>query len=248
MILVPRPRQVLTPAQAAALDALCPPRERRHPRHALLFALQQGQLGRSKKGAAVGGGGASSVTWNPSDKTAGITLSGGNLTAGETGTAQDNVRATAGIADGELRYFEILLNTVSGGGTAAVSFGLRASGDAISSTINVGNTCSMRQNGSFFVAGTGFASTGTAVAYLPGDVIGFAINRSTQRVYVHKNGTYVNSGDPAGGTGYAFTLPSGGSLMPYAWVDNTTATTNWTLRASSSSWGYAAPSGYSQMP
>jgi hypothetical protein len=56
MVLVPRPRQVITPAQAAALDALCPAREQRPKRHAMLFAYQQGGLGRIKR-PSVGGGG-----------------------------------------------------------------------------------------------------------------------------------------------------------------------------------------------
>jgi hypothetical protein len=54
VILVPRHRSIVTPQQAAALDALCPPRRERAPMHALRFAYQQGQVGRTKKGAAGG--------------------------------------------------------------------------------------------------------------------------------------------------------------------------------------------------
>lgn len=55
------------------------------------------------------------MTWNPSDKGAGITLSGGNLIAqGNSGAAWNAVRATAGFASGLIYWeFTVILNDSS---------------------------------------------------------------------------------------------------------------------------------------
>lgn len=191
-----------------------------------------------------GGGGDSSTTWSPTDQTAGWTLTSSDLVATETTSSNANIRATDGADDSELFYWEFLVITVSG---ESMALGVRIDTDSISNQLNVGVTGNMRSNGSFF-AQSGVGSTGTAVSYVDGDVLGFAINRSTQRVYIHKNGTYLNSGDPVGGTGHCFTLPSGNKFLPYFWADNNTTNNSVRIRTSSADFGYSMPSGYSVLP
>lgn len=59
---------------------------------------------------------ATATTWSPTDKTANITVSGGNLTATANAGGNGGVRCTAGRS-GVKVYFEILYNAVAGGGT-----------------------------------------------------------------------------------------------------------------------------------
>src|SRR5690606_21424014 len=63
------------------------------------------------------------ATWNPSDKTASITLSGGNLIATPTSTAQ-GVRATIGKSSGKPQ-FEV------NGGTNYSGIGVRNAGNTL---------------------------------------------------------------------------------------------------------------------
>ena len=67
----------------------------------------------STGGGGGGGGGVGGTTWNPSDKSSGITLSNANLTATDTVTANSNsVRTTTSASGGKL-YFEITATTSS---------------------------------------------------------------------------------------------------------------------------------------
>lgn len=59
---------------------------------------------------AFQGGGRQYATWNPSDKSANITLSLGNLRADHPGSAYDFVRATVGKSSGKW-YWEVYWNS-----------------------------------------------------------------------------------------------------------------------------------------
>lgn len=61
---------------------------------------------------AVGGGGAA-ATWDPANKSANITLSGGNLTATSTTTGPNNVKSTLSKSTGKY-YSEHTVTLVSG--------------------------------------------------------------------------------------------------------------------------------------
>ena len=49
---------------------------------------------------------------------------------------------------------------------------------------------------------SGLTVAGSPVAYAAGDTLGFAYDADNGYLYCHKNGTYLNSGNPAAGTGY----------------------------------------------
>ena len=48
-----------------------------------------------------------------------------------------------------------------------------------------------------------------------GDILSIAVDSDNGKIYFAVNGTYVNSGDPANGTGAVYTnLPTGENLFP----------------------------------
>ena len=60
---------------------------------------------------------------------------------------------------------------------------------------------------------TGAAGVSYGVAYAAGDIIGVALDLTNSKIYWSKNGTWMNSADPAGNTGGA-SLPTTAALTP----------------------------------
>lgn len=71
------------------------------------------------------------ITLNPSDKSAGITLSNGNLSATSINTSNNSVRSTTGISSGNKVYFEVTWSGTAGGASTCVGIA--------SSSVNLGN-------------------------------------------------------------------------------------------------------------
>lgn len=154
-------------------------------------------------------------TWNPSDKGANITLSGGNLVA-TAATSANAVRATISNSAGKW-YWEckVTANVTNaftpGFGTAAMSLTAQVGGSAISFGIeNDGST--IRTGGPVLAnaAGTSFAVN---------DVINFAIDLDAGQAWLGKNGTWTASGNPAAGTNPWVTFTANLVLFP-AWSGN----------------------------
>jgi hypothetical protein len=96
--------------------------------------------------------------------------------------------------------------------------------------------------------------TGEAT-YTAGDIIGIALDMDNNKLYFHKNGTYLNSGDPAGNSnGYSITS---GKEYYFAKAQNYAKFTDWNFGSPSFSissgnsdgngygnFEYAVPSGY----
>lgn len=158
------------------------------------------------------------TTWNPSDISTNVTLSGGNLTA--TASGNGAVRATAAISSGKY-YFEITMATWIGAnpgpGVALASVTL----PWINTTAGVayvdgfGN---IRINGS-----TSGSSLGTTAS---GNVIGCAVDRGANLIWFRKAaaGNWNGSGtaDPATGTGGLSISAIAGSLYPGVMFTNNT--------------------------
>lgn len=142
------------------------------------------------------------VTWNPSDKSADITLSNSNLTATKTtGNASRSVRATVGKLETSNGYFEVLV-----AGTDTTS-NFRLVGISTTAT-PVANACGQDATSWGYYEQTGQKYTNNVLTaygntYTIGDVIGVAFKNGS--VWFSKNGVYQNSGDPVAGTGAAFT-------------------------------------------
>lgn len=155
------------------------------------------------------------VTWNPSDKSANITLSSGNLVATKTAGGEANnasLRATQGrdAADAGGFYFEVVVTTATT--SPFIVVGVANSSQVLTSYI--GNSTNgwsyYEQTGDKYTGGSGSAY---GSSYTTGDVIGVLLKNG--KLYFRKNGTWQNSADPDAETGAAFTGLTG-TLYPAA--------------------------------
>lgn len=175
------------------------------------------------------------VTWNPSDKASGITLSNGNLTGlNNSGTTQGLVRATVSIPDSIPVYFEIKADVVPGsGGNFAV--GLSNNAQALTNWLGqTANSWGYWNNGNRW---NNNSSTGGYSTYTTSDVIMVARNGAS--IWFGKNGAW--NGDPEAGTGAAYTNLTG-DLFPglSPWAD----TGQGTARFSIAELSYPLPDGF----
>ena len=149
---------------------------------------------------AGGGGGGPATTWNPSDKSASITLSNGNLTAADGSTGDMGVRGTTSKSSGKY-YAEFTTGaTYSGGDTG---LGIASSSATLSSVGNTTSGCFA----AFASAGTIYfngASQGTGIGAIgAGQVVCMAIDMDNKRGWLRLNTGNWNgfvSGDPATNT------------------------------------------------
>lgn len=170
------------------------------------------------------------ATWNPADKSAGMTLSGGNLTTdgGDSGT----VRATIGKSSGKW-YWEITVGTPPE----------RDIGIALA-THDLSVFCGGTGESWAYYGGDGEVyhdDPGTAhgVTFGSGDVVGVALDMDSGKVWWRVNGTW-QSGDPATGTTPAFSGLTGTMYPCIGGGDNGIATANF----GASAFANTPPSGF----
>jgi hypothetical protein len=152
-----------------------------------------------------------------------VTLSEGNTAATETGGNWIPFDSTIAVQNGKW-YWEC--KNVSGSPTDGFMFGIQSQdGDDITGLFSTDN----RYMG-YYSGRTGFSydadgnyryngsSTGTgAVTYTTGDIIMLALDMDNGFLYVGKNGTWNNSGDPTSagsGTGNVYSGFSGKTISP----------------------------------
>ena len=151
------------------------------------------------------------ATWNPLTKGSRSTLKDGNLTL-ESNTAADlaGCTATMGITTGKW-YWEIYIHFNGTGYIyAGLSSGYEGGGFYSGySTLN-GMTPSairIRQNGTLHDSsaqddpdrwGTITLTSTNVTSFTDGDIIGFALDYDNKKLWISKNGTFYNSGNPAG--------------------------------------------------
>lgn len=176
-------------------------------------------------------------TWNPADKSANIALSNANLTATiTTNTSNFAVRGTSSKSSGKY-YFEVRLDvsTFSGVqiGVAKASANINGSlgSDANGWSYNSGDGKKLNNN-TFTAYGSSYAA---------GDIIGVCLDASLGRVWFAKNNVWQNSGNPAAGTGYAFSGMAG-PYFPAASLK--TQNDALTARFTAAQQTYAPPSGF----
>jgi SPRY domain len=164
-------------------------------------------------------------TWNPNDKDADVSLSGGNLVASVT-AANGSVRGTVGRDVGGHWYFEVTVggavNYLVGIGTAAASLAIYPGGDA-------NGRAYYSVPGEKYVNNTGSAYGAT---YTTGDVIGVEINAGA--VTFWKNGVSQGS---------AFTGLSGTYYPMWGPGTNGAGTRTGTLNVGTSAFHSGLPSG-----
>jgi hypothetical protein len=137
------------------------------------------------------------VTWNPADKAAGVTLSGGNLTAvmQGSGSNQAAVRATTAKSSG-VAVWEFTIVSVGGGTSVGMAPGTMTLTHVLGQDAN-----SYGYLSSGIIEHSGV--TGSAPSYTTGDVIGFVLDYGAGTLFLYKNGVAVTSFGSAFGTQYA---------------------------------------------
>ena len=178
------------------------------------------------------------TTWNPADKSAGITLSNGNLTTSGNG----GVRTTTSRNNGKL-YLEFLCVSVAGNNTLLGISSGSSDGPSPPYTptspynyweLNIGYGYTGKM-----VAGSFFGPFAYNSPYTAGDVVGLAWDALTGRIWWSKNNTWV--GNPSAGTGAAFTDATGNL---FAWSYTVSGSVP-TLIVTSGSFSYTPPTGFS---
>lgn len=191
----------------------------------------------------LGGGGVVVPLWNPSDKSASITLTNGDATATKTaaGDAWVSVRSVASKSTGKW-YAEVLV--ALGGGTGPdMLCGLA------NSSMPLTNFCGQDTNSYGFYARNGQKATNNVFtaygsSHGAGAVIGIAYDASAGNLWFAKDGTWQASGNPGAGTGAAFTSVAAGMFIAGS-IFNGSSIQAYTLRLTAASQTYSPPSGFS---
>jgi hypothetical protein len=185
---------------------------------------------------------AAGTTWNPSDKSANIGLTGGNLTATSTGAGA--IRATNYISGTDKVFFSVTYDgnqSAIGVGDSTASLSTQPGSDTTHSIAYRPQSAS----GDVYYNGSSVATIGQATA---GDVIYCCIDFANGKIWFARNaGNYNNSGtaNPATNTG-GITISVTGKLYPlwYAAATGTATTANF----GASGFYRAAPSGFTSVP
>lgn len=174
------------------------------------------------------------ATWNPSDKSAGSTLTNGNLTYSTASNSQA-ARATIGKSSGKW-YFEM---TVSGMGTEN-----NISGVGVSDGTDSLNRGPGWHSVSFDSCSIGFSNSGDIVksaavqfsstAWVNGDVIGVAFDATAKTVQFYRNGTAVSG---------AYSWVTAATVFPRIGHSNANAFTG-TANFGASTFAHSVPSGF----
>ena len=183
-------------------------------------------------------GSISYATWNISDKTADVALSGGDLIATFSTTGYGGVRSTISKTTGKWYFEFVRTGTIEAGwgiSKAAAPFTWYVGYDTNGWGYYVGGGSNGRKvhANSFTEIGTYFATT---------DTISIAFDADAGKFWIAKNGTWLASGDPANGTNPLFTHTdiSGGVFAHVAAYYDSTFTANF----GASEFSYSVPSGF----
>ena len=183
-----------------------------------------------------------SVTWNPSDTGANISLSNGDLTATASAyLAYDSTRATDAKTSGKY-YWEIYIEAINnnvrcGVGLSSADLDSEVGDDANGwSYYSDGDvTSSLYHNNTY---------SGWGSIFYAGDVIGVAIDVDAGYIWYAVNNVWQGSGDPAAGTNPAQTGVTNPIFPMCGLGRNTSPADSVTLRTVATSFSYSPPSGF----
>jgi hypothetical protein len=185
-------------------------------------------------GGGVGGSPGATTTWNPADKDAGITLSGGDLTY----TGSGGARSTNPLSTGKA-YWEVLVNQASSEGSV---WNLGFIDGATSFATARGNgfiQCVFLPNGNASNGAATFSS-----GFSNGDILCIANDFGAKKMWWRKNGGDWNGSalnDPATAVGPNTYVASG----PYYAVGlSSNASTSYTANFGATAFTHTMPSGF----
>lgn len=144
------------------------------------------------------------ATWNPSDKSANITLSGSNLIATCDGTAWFRwVRSTISQTSGKY-YWEYTITTWVGW-VSVLSVGIGKSTATLSNYVGQdANWWGWYNDGTSSIIRNNATSLSTPAAFAQGDIIGIALDLTASTVAFYKNNTLIyTTGATVSGTLFA---------------------------------------------
>lgn len=178
-------------------------------------------------------------TWNPADKSAGIALSNGNLTATRT-AGNSGVRGNTARASGKY-YLEFTIVQTSDAwtkvGFADAAYVLGSGVSNNNDYVLLGNTGAVSWND---------IQRGNASAYAAGNVVGAALDFGNNAVWFRTGAGIWNNGagnNPATNTGgFVITAVTANSLFPYFAADTTNDAV--TLNTGGTAFANAVPSGF----
>ena len=141
------------------------------------------------------------ATWNPLFSASNLSYAEGAVEISCSADGWFESGATIGISTGKW-YFELKCTLGSGTySSESIKFGIKNSED-----INDGSGEVTQNNGNHYQAdgnsgnNSSLSGVGTFATYTTNDIIGCAVDMTNRKIYYHKNGTYINSGDPAAGS------------------------------------------------
>ena len=178
------------------------------------------------------------VTWNPSDKSAGITLSNGNLTAVSTTEAYKAVRSVQSVSSGKY-YWEFNIDFVNGF-TTRVGVGVGTSSATLDGRVGTDSYGYGYFSPNGYIFYNDIWTAGHDV-YITNDIIGVALDLDNGKIWWSRNGVWQDGGDPGAGTGEAY---SGLSGTFYAMVDVDDTGSQVTASFGATTFSYSAPSGF----
>jgi len=152
-------------------------------------------------------------TLNVPAQTAGNTqVDSANLTFHMTSDAGQRMYISTIGADTGKWYFEAKLVAKGNTGGSVPYIGAYAYKDYTNTFVGGSNGVGYNINGNVYLLGSDLGNSGTS--YDNGDIIGCALDITNSKIYFHKNGTYINSGNPSSGSnGYNIsTLTAKGTL------------------------------------
>ena len=148
------------------------------------------------------------ATWNSLYGASNLSYAQGNTEISCAADGWFESGGTIGISTGKF-YYEI--KCTLGAGTyssESIKFGIKNSED-----INDGSGEVSQNNGNFYQSdgnsgnNGSLSGVGTFATFTTGDIVGCAVDMDNKKIYFHKNGTYINSGNPSSGSN-GFTISS----------------------------------------
>jgi len=201
----------------------------------------------------AGGSGESTFAWDSATATALITLTNSDRTAEADTSNFESVRGAKNdlnTANGGKFYWEVLIDTLAN--TSDIWLGVKRVADSAETSGNSPFPGSLgfallRGSGSTNTAGA-WTTPGTPGSYAASDVVMIALDCDTGQMWFGENGTWYDSGDPAGGTNPIFEdMPVTTDYCPFFSTDNTAGAVQVTLRATAAHLAHTIPSGFTAL-
>lgn len=199
-------------------------------------------------GATGATGPAGGTTFNPSDKSANVTLSNGNLTMTYNTSPDAGVRSVASTSSAKI-YFEATIT--AGFASADNGVGISIAGEAFTNLgANAAGGALVFPSGNIWVNGTNTLATGVTFNSVT-TTLGIAFDATADLFWVTKDGIHWNStssvtNNPATGIGgVSFSALSGQAMFGVVTVGGSAGTAHtWTANFGGSAYSFTPPVGF----